>query len=354
MGLVYGFTAIAVLHEKISTTPLQILLWAVILRLILLPSVPILETDYYRYLWDGYVTSHGVNPFRYAPADFKQEPKPNQNDSDEDLNRLYLSIQQSERAQEVLQNINHPQIRTIYPAFTQIVFAISNVFFPLSLIGWRLFVIFFDLVLILCLILLLPKFGFSANRVIFYAWSPLVLKEYINTTHIDGIALSMFFLTVLLFTTSQLGRAGAAFACSIMTKFFMLPLIPIWYRKLRGIGLGWFLIVLAVLLFLFMTPGEHETEALAHFAQRWESNSSLVQVFERILIWLGLPEWQNGVFWFEWGGVNFNWDAFIVANGILTLVFFCFVGWFTWKSIRLDDDNELPLLYFSFSRIFLG
>ena len=36
-------------------------------RIILIPSQPVLENDYYRYLWDGAVTAHGYNPYVYSP-----------------------------------------------------------------------------------------------------------------------------------------------------------------------------------------------------------------------------------------------------------------------------------------------
>ncbi len=36
-------------------------------RLALLFSTPILETDFYRYLWDGAVTATGHDPYRISP-----------------------------------------------------------------------------------------------------------------------------------------------------------------------------------------------------------------------------------------------------------------------------------------------
>ncbi len=38
------------------------------LRAMLLWSEPALEDDYHRYLWDGAVTAHGLDPYRHAPA----------------------------------------------------------------------------------------------------------------------------------------------------------------------------------------------------------------------------------------------------------------------------------------------
>ena len=38
-------------------------------RLILIPSSPILEDDFYRYLWDGAVTANEYNPYVFSPQD---------------------------------------------------------------------------------------------------------------------------------------------------------------------------------------------------------------------------------------------------------------------------------------------
>ena len=38
-----------------------------ILRLVFLPVMPSLTTDYYRYVWDGRVQLAGINPYRYRP-----------------------------------------------------------------------------------------------------------------------------------------------------------------------------------------------------------------------------------------------------------------------------------------------
>lgn len=49
----------------------HVLVWvfAVAMRLVLLPLLPDLSHDVYRYLWDGQVQLAGINPFRYAPTD---------------------------------------------------------------------------------------------------------------------------------------------------------------------------------------------------------------------------------------------------------------------------------------------
>ncbi|MBU2532580.1 MAG: hypothetical protein KKB37_07560, partial [Alphaproteobacteria bacterium] len=44
-----------------------ILATGLLLRVIMIPSVPALEDDFYRYLWDGAVAAAGFNPYVLAP-----------------------------------------------------------------------------------------------------------------------------------------------------------------------------------------------------------------------------------------------------------------------------------------------
>ncbi len=40
---------------------------AVVIRLWMIGAPPILENDFYRYLWDGAVTANHINPYAYSP-----------------------------------------------------------------------------------------------------------------------------------------------------------------------------------------------------------------------------------------------------------------------------------------------
>src|SRR5437867_8427862 len=46
---------------------LLILGCAMLFRVVLLFSTPIQEDDFYRYLWDGQMVAHGLNPYSVAP-----------------------------------------------------------------------------------------------------------------------------------------------------------------------------------------------------------------------------------------------------------------------------------------------
>ena len=74
---------------------------AVAARLVLLPALPTLSTDVYRYVWDARVAQAGISPYLYPP--WAQELA-------------------SLRDGEVFPRLNHPTWRTIYPPGAQAFF----------------------------------------------------------------------------------------------------------------------------------------------------------------------------------------------------------------------------------------
>ena len=73
---------------------------ALVLRALMFSSEPSLSDDYHRYLWDGRVQQAGINPYLHAPDDpaLDAVPYPDRN------------------------LINHPDVRTIYPPLSELLF----------------------------------------------------------------------------------------------------------------------------------------------------------------------------------------------------------------------------------------
>ena len=346
----YGFAAYGLTQGRGTGRLRAVVVWAVIFRIALLPSKPILETDYYRYLWDGFVLAHGINPYRYTPLEILSPKNDSVLDASdrEDRERLRSLLRTHLQAREVLENVNHPEIKTVYPPGAQILFGISAVFFPLSLWGWRLVILLFDAALMQCLILLLSRWGRDPTCVLFYAWSPLVLKEYINTLHFDGIALSLFFLGILLTVSNVRKRAAPALAGAIQIKLFPLLLLPAWSRRLTLRGGLWIGVWVMLFLLPFLSVGKAGLSGLALFSYQWESNSSLTALFEWFYQTLGFPPWGEGPVWFSLAGVPVTGDAFLWAKlsavGLFLLIFI-YLSFF--KSAG-ENRTEEQSLYLSF------
>lgn len=80
------------------------LVCALAFRITLLSAQPTLSDDIYRYMWDGKVQSHGLNPYSYPPEAGELEF----------LRDSYY------------EGVNHKGVRTIYPPLAQIFFCSST------------------------------------------------------------------------------------------------------------------------------------------------------------------------------------------------------------------------------------
>ena len=335
MGVVYVFAIRLVLLKKSSSLN-AILAWGILFRLLLIPSRPILETDWNRYLWDGFVLSHGLNPYQYPPAAFQsllQDENP-ESSPPIALQNFRSLLQPNERAQVLLAAINHPELNTIYPPLTQILFGGTAVLFPLSFYAWRGVILLFDAVLAACLVMLLLSVQQDPARVVLYAWSPLILKEYINTLHFDLIALAFLFAGVLLYASRHRIRSALAWAAALLIKVFPLVLLPFWFnrgeKKYLAATAGATLLV--ALPFCGVTrEGFH---GLAVFGCLWESNSSLVAGLEKLYEWFGIPAWNEGRTLFTFTGVEYAWNAFLAAKATAALIALIGIGALFYRMTR--------------------
>lgn len=171
---------------------LRVLLPAIGFRLLLVGSVPVLENDLYRYVWDGNVSAVGVSPYRYSP---QQVIRAQLNDPlDDDLTRLVRLRQERPGLQELLEQVNHPELPTIYPPVSQWAFECAARTTPRDaapstyLIVMKAWMTLFDVGALLALIGILQRTGMHLGWSVAWGWCPLVLKEFANSGHLDSIA----------------------------------------------------------------------------------------------------------------------------------------------------------------------
>ncbi len=348
----------------------EILGVAILCRVLLVPSIPIQEIDLYRYLWDGYVVNQGISPYRYAPEEIKQaiavsnlqdqsdepplpgglardEHQARKSDRDELTNPEIASLvklcKQQPEVHRILDIVHFSELPTVYPPVSQAVFAISVYITPentsryVRLMVLKSWLMLFDIATILGILVLLKQLSIHQSWAILYSWSPLVLKEYANSGHLDTItvAFSVWAVVILIRavmacdTSSSNGYlkrsplyhvllSAILFACSIAGKLYPIILTPVLllflYRRL-GIRLAgtWLLAsVLASFLFLsawiFADYGRDQaddhsrqlqseaTAGLQAFMTRWQINDWIFSAVNENL----LPDSQRkwGVPWY--------------------------------------------------------
>jgi hypothetical protein len=228
---------------------LSVLVWAIVFRAVLLFSEPIQEIDIYRYIWDGRVTVQGISPYRHAPADVMAASGENQAGSS--LERLAKLKDEAPPIGTILARVHFPEVRTIYPPASQLVFAgVALVTSPQASVRSQIRImkavlLLFDVGSICLLMAILASLGLPPARALAYAWCPLVLKEFANSGHLDSIAVFLVLLTFrfLLSIRSDGTRsdrenqgssilAAVAWSAATLAKLYPAVLVPVIGRYL--------------------------------------------------------------------------------------------------------------------------
>lgn len=263
-----------------------ILGFAVLFRVVMLWSNPIQEDDFYRYLWDGKVVASGLNPYRFAPQAIALA-----REGDNSLQPYAQIVNEDPTMAVVLSRVNHPDVPTIYPPLAQGVFALAAFVAPGNLQALRLLFLAFDLGLCLLLIALLQHLTLNPVYMLVYAWSPLVIKETLNSAHYDVVP-TFFFMGALWFALQgRMILAHGSLALAILGKVYPLMFVPLLlWRTWQRHGSGWALsglIVTVVVIVLgyvpFLNAGPLLWQGTQAFAERWQTNSALFPLLVRIV-----------------------------------------------------------------------
>lgn len=284
---------------------------AVLFRGVMFCSEPIQEVDLYRYIWDGAVSGENVSPYRFSPADvLTSESMP----SDPRLVRL-AEIASEPGLSEVLRRVHYGQLPTVYPPVSQQVFRLANRLTPANadvhsrVRVMKVAMIACDLGVMLILYLLLRSLRMNPGWCIAYGWSPLVLKEFSNSGHLDAIAVFLVMAAILSVTVSKQIESKSLRTLLCLTSGILLAfavgakLYPIVLFPLLGVFVarefGGSRASLWVLAAFFVTAASvapmagvtaatrslgagqtDQLQGLRTFIQHWEMNDLIFMVIE--------------------------------------------------------------------------
>jgi alpha-1,6-mannosyltransferase len=246
-------------------------------RIILIPSQPVLEDDYYRYLWDGAVTAHGYNPYVYSPEAAMVFTN---GDVPEELHEL------ANESGKIVKNINHPHIRTIYPVLSQIVFATAYFISPWEFWAWKVLLLLFDIALLLVLIQTLKLLKLPLLFVVFYWLNPIVIHEFFNGAHMDILALLFVSLSLYLSIKNKTWFAVVALAFAVGFKLWPVVLLPLLLRdfwqdkKLLAKFIGAFAGLVLILFVPVLLSTLDDTLGFIKYAGKWINNAAVYSMFQ--------------------------------------------------------------------------
>lgn len=264
------------------------LIWILVVggvaRGLFLFSTPICETDFYRYLWDGAVTAHGLNPYAHAPGDVLSDDA-GEGDYGGWLGALAAS------SGGVIDRVNHPRLGSIYPPVAQGAFALAYRLRPWSVGALRAVMLLFDTATLLVLLALLRHAGLPLTCALVYWWNPVLIKETVNSAHMDVIALPFALGAVLLAAKGRHTRAAAALALAVGAKIWPVILLPLVLRGALRFPRRFFaaLLVFGLVLGVLMLPVAATLRlggdsGFIAYGREWEMNDALFMAVRKAIV----------------------------------------------------------------------
>jgi len=211
--VVYMIAVAVILTQPTNRYTLGIILAvAALCSMVPLLVPPVMSSDVYRYVWDGLVQHAGISAYRYIPAD----PA---------LNFLQVTHK------ELFEHINRRNYaHTIYPPGAEILF------FLITSINSS--VAFMKIGMVLCegltfyaLIQILSLMGVNPDRVLIFAWCPLLVWEISSSGHIDAAVMPFVCLALLARMRKRDTWTGVFLGLAILMKLYPFILLPALYRR---------------------------------------------------------------------------------------------------------------------------
>lgn len=240
---------------------LPVLLWASVFRVIGFCSEPVMEDDYYRYLWDGRQLALTGNPYQTSPQDHF---------SDSRLDTHF---------EDILSHINYPHLRTIYAPVLQYVFGAAYIIKPGELWALKLLLLGADLG-----VAWLLYRGGGGQALTWYAWCPLLIQETSFTCHPDLIGVLFMLAAWRLRTSSRGWLCPVLLGLSIGCKITGIVITPFLLKGRPAKDWGLTVLTIGLVYFPFWIQGSGaDWESLVVFAREWEFNSGGFAVLRWLL-----------------------------------------------------------------------
>jgi alpha-1,6-mannosyltransferase len=239
------------------------------MRAMWLGTPPPLEDDYHRYLWDGAVAAHGLDPYAYAP-DFIR--------SAATIPAGFERIAVSGRA--TLDGINFPELRSIYPTTALAGFALAHFVGPFATDGLRLVFLAAEVATFFLLLAMLAQNGASPVWSALYWCNPTVVYCLTATVHVDALIPPLVLGGLVMASRGRANTAVALLAAAAGVKLWPALLVALVLAPIRREPgrLALACIVFVATLALAIGPVLHSTlrpdSGLTAYVSSWGNNNA--------------------------------------------------------------------------------
>ena len=206
--LAYACGALVTFRVHSRLAVVVILTVGLLCRMLMLPALPSLSTDAYRYVWDARVSSAGLDPYAYAPT---------------------ATEVAGLRDANIYPRLNHSTWRTVYPPVAQALFLGVYRFAPDSVFALKVAFGMAELIALAALAILLRTLHIPLGRLTIYAWNPLLLVEIWGSGHLDALVLATVIAAALASARRRDGIAAILLGIGTLVKVYpavLLLLLP--------------------------------------------------------------------------------------------------------------------------------
>ncbi|GAB4222716.1 MAG: hypothetical protein Tsb005_15470 [Gammaproteobacteria bacterium] len=259
--ILWGILLYSITNEQASNWSLsQILIIALGVRLFSITTAPLVTTDYFRYLWDGFHFAQFGSPYLHAPAMY------------------FDDLTLPDVIKDLLADINYPSVPTIYGPTLQYIFLLAYWLKPVSLLTLKIIFIIFDLISIR----LLARIA-QPRWVLAYALCPLLIMEISVNAHADIIGATLLLASCVYLRRTFVKSSAICLALAIGAKLIAVVVAPFILLKLPKRTWNYFALTLLILYCPFILLHHTEFAALQQFLSQWEFNSSGFAVLKLIV-----------------------------------------------------------------------
>ena len=258
---------------KLKTTHLGWILIGLCFRLAFTGYTPLLSQDYFRFIWDGNLLSHGINPYLYLPDE------------------LIEIVSQWEYLYSGMGSMSAGHY-TNYPMINQLLFALG-VLSTKPMLTYRLVLMLADLITFR----ILTKLS-SQTWGLTYWLSPLVILEGVGNLHFEPVMVAFLVLGLYHFKQGKYFRSSVSLAASVLLKLIPLLFAPLLLKVVKQkqlkIMVFGFLVTLGLFAAPFIDPWFFTTysKSVGLWFSNFEFNAGVYRILKELGALFGVQDWQ--------------------------------------------------------------
>lgn len=265
----------------------MLLILGIIFRLIFLFIEPNLSQDFYRFIWDGELVSHFVNPYLEVPDNLIVQKD------------VFIA-----NAQELHQGMGELSARhySNYPPLNQLIFALAALLGGKTIMGsvifMRLTIIFADIGIVYFGRKLLKNLNRSPHLIFWYFLNPLIVIELSGNLHFEGVMLFFFVWALYLLSIKKWALAAIPYALSISIKLVPLLFLPLFLKHLGLKKSALFYVSVGAITLLLLLPFysaefvANYTDTVGLWFSNFEFNAGIYNGLKKIAVNYDAKPWE--------------------------------------------------------------